>query len=77
MKVSRLADGAELPLVIEPDAGEESAAQLQAWAEAERAWIADRLHQHGGLLLRGFAVTGAESFQEFCAGFGNASDVTG
>lgn len=67
-----LAEDIALPVVVEtnPDDGAADAARLLAWATDNRAWIEDTLLQHGGVLVRGFAVTGAADLQRFCDLFG-------
>ncbi len=60
-------DGSELPLEVSPSSGgERSAEALIAWAESERSGLEAKLHAHGGILLRGFAVDGPGPFERFC-----------
>lgn len=55
---------AQLPLVIEPEAGAATdASALEAWCRAERATIEALLLRHGALLFRGFGLTDALSFE--------------
>src|SRR5262249_32817470 len=51
-----------LPLVIRSSAGESS---LVALAQENRELIEASLHQHGGLLFRGFDVRTPADFEEF------------
>ena len=51
-----------MPLVIEPGA-DRSAAAIEQWITRHRAFVDDKLTQHGALLLRGFAVDDAPSFE--------------
>lgn len=62
VRTERLRADRRLPLVVRPTAGGLDAA---AWAAAERELVASSLREHGGLLLRGFDVAGAEQFAEF------------
>jgi alpha-ketoglutarate-dependent taurine dioxygenase len=55
-------DGAALPLLIEA-AGDPSVSRLVGWLEERAAWVRDRLDRHGALLLRGFAVGDAATFE--------------
>ncbi|HVN85116.1 MAG TPA: TauD/TfdA family dioxygenase [Candidatus Binatia bacterium] len=51
-----------MPLVIR--AGRDrDARQLGAWIAERRDWIDERLHAHGAILLRGFDVTDAPTFE--------------
>ena len=55
---------ASLPLVIEPaDRASRGAASLLAWMYAERDPLRRLLTHHGALLLRGFAVEDAATFE--------------
>lgn len=60
---SYLAPGMTLPLVIEPAIEN---VNLIAWAAENREHIEQSLLKHGGILFRGFPVTTADKFQEFC-----------
>lgn len=54
--------GAAYPLIIEPRV---EGLDLVAWARDSRAFLAEQLDRHGGLLLRGFRLAGVEGFAEF------------
>jgi alpha-ketoglutarate-dependent taurine dioxygenase len=67
MRSRSLIEGQHLPLLIEPeDARAATAAALGAWIAAQRAWIDDRLCEHGGLLFRGFALVTVADFEAVC-----------
>jgi hypothetical protein len=51
-----------LPLVIEPGA-DAAAGALEGWLEKNKAFVADKLTEHGAILARGFTVTEAEAFE--------------
>jgi pimeloyl-ACP methyl ester carboxylesterase/alpha-ketoglutarate-dependent taurine dioxygenase len=51
-----------LPLVIEP-AADTSARALGAWLVARRAFVLDKLTEHGAILARGFDVGSAAAFE--------------
>ncbi len=54
----------KLPLLVEPLRREgRPVPALVSWLSARRAWIDERLVEHGAILLRGFAVDGAEDFE--------------
>lgn len=48
-------------LLIEPGADH---VDVMAWAAEQRGWIEEKLLEHGGLLLRGFAVPDSAAFQQ-------------
>ncbi|HEU4321537.1 MAG TPA: TauD/TfdA family dioxygenase [Roseiflexaceae bacterium] len=62
VKKSFFRDGQRLPLIIEPTV---EGVDLEVWSSANRAEIATLLSEHGGLLFRGFAVSGVEGFERF------------
>ena len=41
-------DGETLPLMVRPKAGQDSAAFLQGWICRHRAWMDQKLLEHGG-----------------------------
>jgi alpha-ketoglutarate-dependent taurine dioxygenase len=49
-----------LPLVMEPAADQ---VDLADWARNNRDYVEQKLHQHGGILFRGFELGGAQDFQ--------------
>ena len=55
--------GRSLPCVLEPETpADASAMALADWVETERAFLKERLHRHGAVLLRGFGLRGPEDF---------------
>ena len=54
-------DGTALPLVIDAN-GDPSAAGLIQWCAARRDWFERTITRHGAVLLRGFAVYDAPTF---------------
>src|SRR4051812_16113501 len=60
VRESVLAEGQPLPLIIEPAADQ---VDLVEWANNNRPYIQQKLHKHGGVLFRGFAVRTAPEFQ--------------
>lgn len=62
VRTAPLQPDSALPLLVEPTTNHLS---LSAWAQRHREAITAWLQQHGGLLLRGFHVSGAEDFGEF------------
>ena len=54
----------ELPLIVEPaDLQTDSAAGLTRFMSDHSDWMNGMLHQHGGVLFRGFSVREVEEFQ--------------
>jgi len=67
MKSGALIEGSELPLLVEPDSGEEAGFDaLLGWVKDARSWIEAQLLRHGALLLRGFAVHTPAEFERLC-----------
>ena len=58
-----LRPGMTLPLVIQPTIEN---VNLSVWAAENRDLVEQMLLKHGGILFRGFPVTTADMFQEFC-----------
>lgn len=67
MKTYALHDDDVLPLVIEPQGHAAGLEALLAWVAERKQWLEAQLLSHGGLLLRGFALSAPEEFQRFCA----------
>lgn len=59
-----LFEGTRLPLLVEPRL---AGVDLITWARANRELLVEKLHQHGGVLFRGFQVTGPEHLESFIA----------
>ncbi|MCP5114360.1 MAG: TauD/TfdA family dioxygenase, partial [bacterium] len=59
---STLAEGQELPRVLEPKADN---VNLILWARGHRELIAGEVHQYGGLLFRNFGISSVEEFERF------------
>ncbi len=59
-------DERKLPLVIEPRL---KSVELPAWITANREWMLGELAVHGGILFRGFDITGQAEFERFLAPF--------
>jgi alpha-ketoglutarate-dependent taurine dioxygenase len=57
-----LTAGSALPLVIEPAVRD---SDLAEWAQRQRPFIEERLHRHGAVLFRGFAIDSIEKFERF------------
>lgn len=62
VRTELLESGADLPLMLQPNAGD---VDLIAWAAANREYLRQSLLRHGGLLFRNFHIGGAARFQEF------------
>jgi alpha-ketoglutarate-dependent taurine dioxygenase len=62
VKTEELNPGSTLPLMIRPAVAE---LDLVAWAKSRREWIQTLLLRHGGLLFRGFRISGMDEFQQF------------
>lgn len=62
-------DGSRLPLLVEA-AGAPGVDRLLDWLRGHAAWTEDRLLQHGAILLRGFAVGDAETFERVARAIG-------
>jgi amino acid adenylation domain-containing protein len=60
IRTSFLSEGTTLPLVIEPAV---EAMDLTEWADLNRAFLEDKLHRHGALLFRGFAIDSVPRFE--------------
>lgn len=74
IEMGPLENGTSLPLVIRPK-GE--ALNLITWASSNRELLEKSLLEHGGLLLRDFALPTVESFEEVLrALYGGALDYT-
>ena len=58
---TRLVQEGHRMLLVEPSAEH---LDVTAWAADNRGWIEERLLEHGGLLLRGFAVPDSAAFQQ-------------
>jgi alpha-ketoglutarate-dependent taurine dioxygenase len=56
-----------LPLVVQPT---HDRLELANWASAHRLWIETQLQQYGGLLFRGFEVSGTSGFEQFMQAIG-------
>jgi alpha-ketoglutarate-dependent taurine dioxygenase len=69
MKLELLFQAGHHPVMIRPD-GDNSEAALADYLGANRAAIAALLCQHGGILLRGFALDGVEAFSRCTAALG-------
>jgi alpha-ketoglutarate-dependent taurine dioxygenase len=52
----------DLPLLAEPAA---AGVDLMSWAGANRELLAEKLRRHGGILFRGFGLSGAEDLAAF------------
>jgi alpha-ketoglutarate-dependent taurine dioxygenase len=61
VKTGRLLPDSELPLLVEPAI---AGVELAAWARDHRDEIARKLRKHGGILFRGFGLSGTAAFQE-------------
>ncbi len=65
IRTSHLKGHGRLPLVVEPAGGvAPSAAELSAYIAEHRDRLTQALHQHGGVLLRGFTIREVEAFQQ-------------
>lgn len=58
-----LRPGQKLPLLIEPRVGR---IDVAAWIANQREWIRSQLHDCGGILLRGFQISGVAEFEQVC-----------
>ena len=67
VKLSYLRPDETLPLLVQPAL---DGVELPVWVRSHRDWIEETLHQHGGLLFRGFHLKGLDDFQEFIAATG-------
>ncbi len=66
MKHTTLDGSNDTVLVVQPDRPADTT-RLREWLCEQSAWVHARLHQHGALLFRGFAVDSAAAFQALCA----------
>lgn len=64
VRAEELAPGQSLPLLLRPAA---DGVDLARWAEGGRDFLREKLLLHGGLLFRGFGVSGVEEFERFVA----------
>jgi len=62
VKLGLLEPGQRLPLVITPAA---PSVDLMAWARKNRAFLEEKLHDHGGILFRGFGKFQAPDLETF------------
>jgi alpha-ketoglutarate-dependent taurine dioxygenase len=62
VRVEAAPGGTSLPLILQAAAED---VDLVSWAEANRAFIADELAEHGALLFRGFHGTDLTGFDRF------------
>jgi alpha-ketoglutarate-dependent taurine dioxygenase len=67
VKTEFLAPGQRLPLVVRPRL---QGLNLPAWTADNREFVESNLRQHGGLLFRGFEMSGREDFAEFLTALG-------
>jgi alpha-ketoglutarate-dependent taurine dioxygenase len=56
-------EGQPLPLVVEPVTSQKSAKPLCDWLTEQSSWLEKKLHEHGGVLFRGFPVSNHADFQ--------------
>ena len=68
IKESTMGADQPLPLVMEPATEQ---VDLADWARNNRAYIAQQLHKHGGILFRGFNLKGPSDFEQVAAGIYN------
>jgi Taurine catabolism dioxygenase TauD, TfdA family len=68
IKESTMGSDQPLPLVMEPATDQ---VDLADWARNNRDYIAQKLHQHGGILFRGFNLKGPSDFEAVAAGIYN------
>ncbi len=67
MKTYLINDAEQLPLVVAPELNSEGGLDSQCeWITDERDWIEKILLQHGGVLLRGFALHTPADFERIC-----------
>jgi len=59
-----LPGGLPLPLVARPVGSKRSKSDLIALIESERAWIEEKVLEHGGVLFRGFELDNSDDFQQ-------------
>jgi len=64
IRESQLNDGQPLPLIMEPAADQ---VDLADWARHNRDYINGKLHQHGGVLFRGFGLKTPVDFERAAA----------
>ena len=62
VKAEQLVEGSRLPLLVRPAIGD---FDPTAWAPSARAYIAENLLTHGGILFRGFALKTLGEFEQF------------
>ena len=60
IRESRLNQDQLLPLIIEPAADQ---VDLADWAASNREYVEQRLHEHGGILFRGFNLSTPADFE--------------
>jgi len=60
VKMSLLAPGQKLPLVVEPV---EDHVDLAGWCSEHRAWLDERILEHGAILFRGFPLPSVADFE--------------
>jgi alpha-ketoglutarate-dependent taurine dioxygenase len=69
VKISSLKSGQQLPLLIEPAEGAPNdASTLKHWLEENKAFINQKIIEHGAILFRGFDVNGPEQFENVAQG---------
>jgi len=64
IRESLVSDDQPLPLVMEPAAEQ---VDLTDWARNNRDYINTKLHQHGGILFRGFSLSTPQDFERVAA----------
>lgn len=60
VRESLLSDEQPLPLIMEPAAEQ---VDLADWVRNNREYVENKTAQHGGILFRGFGLTGAQDFE--------------
>ncbi len=58
---SQLSDSETLPLIFQPAAVE---VDLAEWVRTNRDMVRAKMHKHGGVLFRGFGLTGSDDFEK-------------
>ncbi|CAN5419808.1 TauD/TfdA family dioxygenase [soil metagenome] len=69
VKISSLNPGQLLPLLVEPAEGApNSADSLRQWLDENKAFISEKILEHGAILFRGFEVEGPQQFENVAQG---------
>jgi hypothetical protein len=63
VRVKFIDETKKLPLVVTPAGSDKSSAFLEKWNVENRAWLLEKITEHGAILFRGFTVDTPKKFE--------------